>query len=89
MAVTKNKRISKRDGSTASKSKTVAESKEGYKYQTIASRDINYGTYEVMGEYNSLSEARECYVDDIAAWKEKHDCLGHYGIKEICIEEVQ
>ena len=43
--------------------------KNDCKYQTIASTDTNYSTFEVMKEYDDLDTARISYFNDMKEWK--------------------
>lgn len=66
--------------------KKKEQPKKNYcKYQTIASTDTNYSTFEVMKEYDDLDAARNSYFNDMKEWKndENHKEYLHFGIKEV------
>ena len=59
--------------------------KNDYTYQTIASTDTNYSTFEVMKEYDNLDTARNSYFNDMKEWKsdENNKEYFHFGIREV------
>lgn len=65
--------------------KKKEETTSNYKYQTIASTDRDFKTYDVMNTYNTIVEARTSYLNDVKTWKadDNHKEYKHYGIKEI------
>lgn len=67
------------------KKKEQPKKNNNYKYQTIASTDTNYSTFEVMKEYDDLDTARNSYFNDMKEWKndENHKEYLHFGIREV------